>query len=134
VINGRRTILAGALTLWSLLAGAHVVQPLPVKFEFPDRDAVSVAVTYDEVVALTHEKLPYTIEFWLKGALAKAELKYSTSREGGHARITEIAGVGEGARGEWIYYVNGIRSIYHINTQTAKDVHSIRFVFKPRRQ
>ena len=70
----------------------------------------------------------------LGGKEAKAELKYSTSREGGHARITEIAGVGEGARGEWIYYVNGIRSIYHINTQTAKDVHSIRFVFKPRRQ
>ena len=130
--NGRRTILAAALVLWSALAGAHVVQPLPVKFEFPDRDAVSVSVTYDEVVALTHDKLPYTIEFWLAGALAKAGLKYSISREHGHARITEIAGVGEGAHGEWIYYVNGIRSIYHINTQAAEDVHSIRFVFKPR--
>lgn len=86
----RRTIFAAALTLSSALAGAHGVQPLPVRFEFPGRDAVSVAITF------------------------------------------EIAGVREDAHGEWTYYVNGNRSIYHINTQTAQDVHSIRFLFKPK--
>jgi len=122
-----------AFLLWPALAVAqHAVPIVPVKFEFPDREAVSVSVTYEEVVALTHEKLAYTIEFWLKGALAKAGLNYSIKREPGNTRVTEIAGVREDAHGEWIYYVNGIRSIYHINTQTTQGLRSIRFVFKAR--
>jgi hypothetical protein len=80
----------------------------------------------------THEKLPYTVEFWLKGALAKAGLKYAISREKGNVRITEIAGVREDAHGKWVYYVNGVRSIYHINTQAGHDLRSIRFVFEPK--
>ena len=133
MINGRRTILAAALTLWAGLATAQQAVPsVPVTFEFGGRDPVTVSVTYEEVVELIHEKHPYMIQFWVAGALAKAVLKYSIERQQGHNRISEIAGVREDAHGEWVYYVNGIRSIYHINTQSADGLRSIRFVFKPR--
>jgi hypothetical protein len=114
----------------SLSAGEYAVA---VSFEFPEKPPVQVAISYSEVVQLTGVKHPYKIEFWVRGALAKAELKYTADLVDGRRTITSIDSVRNDSTGAWVYFVDGIRSKYHINTQTAPKVRSIRFVFEKTR-
>ncbi len=76
------------------------------------------------------------IDFWIHGVLAKLKLPYReqvVNRRTGARAIVAIDGIENGAAGRWIYYVDGFRSPYHINTQLLAGVRSIRFVFeKPR--
>jgi len=119
-----------SLTATSLAAGEYAVA---VSFEFPERPPVHVAISYSEVVELTGVKHPYYVEFWVRGALAKSNLKYKTDFIGGQRTITVIDNVRNDATGTWVYFVDGVRSKYHINTQTAPQPRSIRFVFERRR-
>jgi hypothetical protein len=115
------------LAVTSLAAGGYVVA---VSFEFPERPPVQVAISYSEVVELTGVKHPYKVEFWVRGALAKANLKYQADLVDGRRTITAIDNVRNDATGTWVYFVDGVRSKYHINTQTAPQPRSIRFVFE----
>lgn len=98
-----------------------------VFFEFPGREAVRVDLTYDETVELIHQKLNYDIDFWVYGALKKARLPSSQVRGKGGTTLTSIGGVANGPEGRWVYWVNGIRSPYHIDDQLAIGVRTIRF-------
>jgi hypothetical protein len=108
-------------------------QSVDVSFEFPARPPVHVSVTLSEVTQLTGDKLPYKVEYWLLGALAKAELKYAMELVDGRRTVTAIDDVRNDSTGTWAYFVDGVRSKYHINTQTAPTVRSIRFVFEKAR-
>ncbi len=99
-----------------------------VSVEFPDREPVMIAITYDEVVKLTGDKLPYEVAFWVRGAFAKAGFEYSVEKVARAESVTSIAGLSNEPGSRWVYYVNGIRSPYHINTQSSEDVRTIRFV------
>jgi hypothetical protein len=123
-----------ALVTFGLLLGLASPAPalgerVTVTFEFPDRDPVRVPLTYDETVELINDKLNYKIDFWVYGALKKANLASVEDRQDGHVTLTSIGGVANGPAGRWVYYVNGIRSPYHINTQLAIGVRTIRYVF-----
>ena len=96
-------------------------------FEFQDRNPVHVQVSYSEAVRLTGQPLPYKIEFWAQAALDKAGLKYQTAEIEGRRSITSIDGAANSASRRWVYFVNDVRSPFHINTQTAQHVRSIRF-------
>ena len=100
-----------------------------VTFEFPDRDPVRVPLTYDETVDLIDDKLNYKVDFWVYGALKKAKLASVADRQDGDVTLTSIGGIANGPAGRWVYYVNGIRSRYHINTQLAVGVRTIRYAF-----
>ena len=63
-----------------------------VIFEIPGREPVRVALTYDETVELIHQKLNYDIDFWVYGALKKAQLELA-GPEKGAVTITSIGGV-----------------------------------------
>lgn len=115
------------VTMTSLTAGEYAVD---VSFNFPEKPPVQVAISYSEVVQLTGVKHPYKVEFWVWGALAKAKLRYTADLVDGRRSITAIDGISNGSAGTWVYFVDGVRSKYHINTQTAPRVRSIRFVFE----
>ena len=90
-------------------------------------------VSLSEVTQLTGDKLPYKVEYWVRGALAKADLKYAVELVEGRRTVTAIDDVRNDSKGTWVYFVDGVRSRYHINTQTAPTVRSIRFVFEKTR-
>lgn len=122
-----KRLAAVALALCLAFPSFAVGERVTVIFEFPDRDPVRVDLTYEETVPLVGDKLNYKIEFWVHGALLKAKLASTVSRDDGHVTLTSIGGIANGADGKWVYWVNGIRSPYHINTQLAPGVRTIRF-------
>jgi hypothetical protein len=107
------------LILLSASSLAIAEQTVAVSFELPERAPVRVAVSLSEVMQLTGVKHPYKVEFWVRGALAKAELKYDVELVDGRRSVTAIDGVRNDSTGAWVYFVDGVRSRYHINTQTA---------------
>ena len=115
----------------ALARAEHTVQ---VSFEFPGRPAIHVAVGMNEAIELTGVKHPYKVQFWVHGGLAKAKLEFDEDAVEGRRTITAIDGVRNGPEGTWVYFVDNVRSRYHINTQTAPTVRSIRFVFEETRQ
>lgn len=126
-----RLISLFLVTISSLAAAEHTVA---VSFEFPGKPPVQVAIGYSEVVQLTGVKHPYKVEFWVRGALAKAGLEYTADDVEGRRTITAIDNISNDSSGAWVYFVDGVRSKYHINTQTAPYVRSIRYVFEARRK
>jgi hypothetical protein len=125
----QRRTLAKSLVLLLVAAGLARADKfaVSVSVDFPDRDSAKIRVTYDEVVKLTGDKLPYKVEFWVHGAFAKANLKYTVEKVDGQESVTSIAGLSNDSNSRWVYFVNGIRSPYHINTQLGHDVRTIRF-------
>jgi hypothetical protein len=124
--------LAALALMFALISPAPALgERVVVTFEFPDRDPVRVPLTYDETVGLIHDKLNYKVEFWVHGALKKSQLASVETALDGHVMLTSIGGVANGTAGHWVYFVNGIRSPYHINTQLAVEVRTIRYVFQP---
>jgi hypothetical protein len=117
-------------TVSSLAAHESAVD---ISIEFPEKPPLVVRVTMSEVVLLTGVKEPYAVEFWVLGAFSKGELKYSVEHIEGGRTITAIEGVRNGPGGTWVYFVDGMRSKDHINTQTAPKVRSIRYVFEKAR-
>jgi hypothetical protein len=117
--------------LWVLgsLANAKGV-PVHVLIDFPDRPDLDIAVTYDEVVQLTGVKHPYYVEFWVRGALAKAQLKFEIAKEQGGKAVTSIQDVVNDSASRWVYFVDGYRSKWHIDNQTAPQPRTIRFVYE----
>jgi hypothetical protein len=105
-------------------------QTVQVSFEFPGKAPVHVAVSLTEGRQLTGVKHPYKMEFWIRGSLAKAGMKYEVEMSEGRKTITTIDGVPNDSTGTWVYFVDGVRSRYHINTQTAPMVRNVRFVFE----
>ncbi len=109
-----------------------------VSFEFPDGTTNAITLTYNSVLdAFQKRPLPkgvslavYKIDFWVYGALQSLDLPFETKTVRGQTAIVRISKTANGSGGEWIYYVNGIRSPYHINTQLDAEVKKIRFVFK----
>ena len=109
-----------------------------VSFEFPDRTTNAITLTYSSALdAFKRKPLPkgvsptyYKIDFWIYAALQSLDLPFETKTVRGDTTIVQIAKTANGGDGEWIYYVNGIRSRYHINTQLDMDAKRIRFVFK----
>ena len=88
-------------------------------------------LTYEEAVEELGRKIPYMIEFWVHAALSRLGFEYRdrvVNEHGGRA-IISVDGLANSSTGHWVYYVNGIRSPYHINTQTSEGVRSIRFAF-----
>jgi hypothetical protein len=122
-----RAILACVIALALALPAFALGERVTVTFDLPDREPVRVALTYEETVPLVHDKLNYKIDFWVHGALIKAKLANAREIRDGHVTLTSIGGVANGPAGHWVYSVNGIRSPYHINTQLALGVRTIRF-------
>lgn len=109
-----------------------------VSFEFPDRTTNAITLTYISALD-TFQKRPlpkgvsptyYKIDFWIYAALQSLDLPFETKSVRGETTIVRVSKTANGSDGEWIYYVNGIRSRYHINTQLDAEVKKIRFVFK----
>jgi hypothetical protein len=122
-----RVLLALLVSLVITAPAAALGERVTVTFEFPDREPVRVDLTYEETVELIHEKLNYDLRFWVSGALKKARLSSSQVHEKGGLKITAIGGVADGPEGRWVYWVNGIRSPYHIDNQLSVGVRTIRF-------
>jgi len=122
-----RTRAAVVVALAWALPTFAVGERVTVFFEFPDRDPVRVDLTYEETVPLVNDKLNYKINFWVRGALLKAKLASTQETRDGHVTLTSIGGVANGGPGHWVYWVNGLRSPYHINTQLSMGVRTIRF-------
>jgi len=105
----------------------HAVQ---VSVMLPGRDPLDILVSYDEATKLTGEKLEYSIDFWIRAAFAKAGLEYSIGKTGAAHEITAINSVRNGEAGRWVYFVNDIRSPYHIDSQSSESVKTIRFAYQ----
>jgi hypothetical protein len=105
-------------------------QAMFVKFEIPRRQAMLVTITYEEALRLTRSKQPYTIGFWIEGALLKSKLHYTITKRSGRDWVSEIGGVRESAKGKWVTFVDGERLEIHMNTQPAEGAHSIRLVYE----
>ena len=135
---------------FSLLSASVCVASFPiansetnvtVSFEFPDGTTNAITLTYDSALdAFKKTPLPkhvsptyYKIDFWIYAALQSLDLPFEIKTVRGQATIARISKTASGPDGEWLYYVNGIRSRYHINTQLDVDVKKIRFVFKKTR-
>ena len=114
--------------LWAANTCAEAL--VSIVFEFPDRQPVRVNVSIDEAAQLTGQKLPYMIEFLTRAALLKAGLKYEVLETDGQRSITSIDSIPSDTQREWVCFVNGIRSPFHINTQSTENVRSIRFVLE----
>jgi hypothetical protein len=77
----------------------------------------------------------YKIDWWVFAALQDLGLSFktkTTGKTGGpwETTILQIGDYASGQKGKWVYYVNGIRSRYHISTQTDEDLKNIRFVYE----
>lgn len=111
-----------------------------VSFEFPDGTTNAITLTYNSVLdAFQNRPLPkgvsptvYKIDFWVYGALQSLDLPFETKTVRGQTTVVRVSKTANGSEGAWIYYVDGIRSPYHINTQLDAEVKKIRFVFKKR--
>ena len=95
-------------------------------------------MTYNAVLdAFRNRPLPagvsptvYKIDFWIYGALQVLEIPFKTKTVKGGTTIEQIGEAANGEKGKWVYYVNGIRSRYHINTQLDLEVDTIKFVYE----
>ena len=76
---------------------------------------------------LVDDELDYKVDFWVRDALIKAKLASRRETRDGNVTLTSIGSVGNGPDGHSAYWVNGIRSPYHIKTQLSEDVRTIRF-------
>jgi hypothetical protein len=111
-----------------------------VSFEFPGGTTNIISLTYDSALDAFKKKplpedvapTPYKIDLWVYAALQALNLPFKTKTVRGDTAIEQVAKTSNGPDGEWIYYVNGMRSRYHINTQLDERVKTIRFVFKPK--
>jgi hypothetical protein len=107
-----------------------------VSFEFPDGTTNAIVLTPRSVREALTKPLPkgvsptyYKIDNWIYAALLALDLTFETETVRGQTTIVRVSKTTNGSDGEWIYYVNGIRSRYHINTQLDVDVRKIKFVF-----
>jgi len=142
-----RTFTSAVSLAFSLLTASVCVASFPigngetnvsVSFEFPDGTTNVMTLTYRSALdAFKKNPLPesvsptpYKIDFWIYAALQSRDLPFKTKTVRGDTTIEQVAKTTNGPDGEWIYYVNGIRSRYHINTQLDEGVKKIRFVFK----
>jgi hypothetical protein len=120
-----------------------ISHPINVRFEFPGgvvKETDLSARRCDEI--LGKKPLPkdvwvdsYKIDWWFFAALQDLDLPFKTKtigKTGGpwETTILQIGDYESGLKGKWVYYVNGIRSRYHISTQTDEDLKSIRFVYE----
>jgi hypothetical protein len=72
----------------------------------------------------------YKIDFWIYGALQKLSISFKQEINNGKVTITKIGEITNSEEGKWVYYVNGKKSSYNINTQTDEGVKTIKFVFE----
>lgn len=109
-----------------------------VSFVFPNGSTKQKIMTYDSVLdAFRKKHLPagvspsgYKVDFWIYGALQALEIPFTAKTMKGQTTIEQIGEASNGTKGNWVYYVNGIKSRYHINTQMDLDVDIIKFIFK----
>ena len=119
---------------------------ITISFIFPDGTNKSVSLTYTDVNSILREKpLPkdlyvdtYKIDWWIFGALQKLDIPFNVNTEGQVGKwkttIVKIGKLSSGPDGEWIYYINGIRSQYHISAQIDSGVKTIKFEYKKQSQ
>jgi len=116
-----------------LISSASLAEEfVSVSFEFPNGKTYQTNITETEVRRILDRNIGYMVEWWVHGALSKLNLEYKeivVNSEGALAVIS-IDGVANGENGSWVFYVNGFRSIYHINTQSREGVRNIRFVYE----
>jgi hypothetical protein len=118
-------------------------QQVSIRFEFPGRVAKETKFDMFRCGEILGKKPltkdvwvdNYKIDWWVFAALQDLGLSFKakTVEKNYGLRETTILRIGEyesGAKGEWMYYVNGIRSRYHISTQTDENLKSIRFVYE----
>lgn len=118
-----------------------LAEPRPsvtVRFVFPGGSAKEVALTYPEAADILREKLPYTVDFWVRAALRKLHLRYKTEQQQGKVacdKIVQIEDVANSTGQEWVYFVDGMLSPYCINNQIAANIKTIRYEFlRPRKK
>jgi hypothetical protein len=107
-------------------------ESVTISFEFPN-GARQTTLTDNEVRQLLGRNFGYMVEWWVHGALAKLGLQFQeelVNAKTGAMAIVAIEGVRNSKDAVWVYYVNGYRSKYHINTQLREGVKTIRFVYK----
>jgi hypothetical protein len=112
--------------------------PVTVSFHFPDGSAKEVTLTYKECSDIFVQKpLPkfipvesYKVDWWIFAALQKLDLQFEIETVKKRTSITRIGEYKNDEKVKWIYYVNGVRSRYHINTQLDEDVKTIKFDFE----
>jgi hypothetical protein len=75
----------------------------------------------------------YKIDWWVYGALQHFKLPFEVNTKGRtgywESVITKIGDYTNGSEGNWAYYVNNIKSNYHISTQTDQGLKRIKFIF-----
>ena len=104
--------------------------PVHVLIDFPDREDLDIVVAYEEVAELTGVKHPYMVKFWVLGAFAKAKVKYEIQKIDGEESVSSIQGLANDIGASWVYYVNGIRSPFHINTHSVPQTRVILFKYE----
>ena len=104
-----------------------------VSFVFPGGVTRSAELTDNEVRGLLRENIGYMVEWWVRGALAKLQLRHVISVVDPRSKamaVTSVDGVANGPTGQWVLYVDGIRSRYHINTQVRQHERQIKLVYE----
>jgi hypothetical protein len=114
-----------------------------VRFEFPGGFTKETTLTVFRCREIFKQKPlskdvwvdNYKIDWWVFAALQDLGIPFKTKTIGNTGGLwkTTILQIGEhrsGPKGEWIYYVNGIRSRYNISAQTDESLKSIKFVYE----
>jgi len=131
-------VLTTAFLLLDLTCGTRPLAaatdtPVVVSFVFPGGVTRSTELTESEVRDLLHANFGYMVEWWVRGALAKLQLPHVISVVDPTSRamaVTSVDGVANGISGQWVLYVDGIRSRYYINTQVRQHERQVKLVYE----
>lgn len=112
--------------------------PVKVSFVFPDGALREITLTYKDCADIFKQRpLPkhipveyYKIDWWIYAALQSLDIDFEIQSKNKRTSIIRIDKYENDTNGKWVYFVNGTRSRYHINTQLDEDVKIIKFVFE----
>ena len=116
-----------------------------ISFVFPDGSVREIKLSHMDVGNILRDKPleqdiyvdTYKIDWWVYGALQHLELPFVVETKGRtgywESTITKIGDHASGSEGKWVYYVNGLKSKYHISTQLDRGIKHITFVYEKAR-
>ena len=126
-------ILAATFMLLAATGARADGHSMSISIVFPDGRELRATLDHPEVVQLTGQKPIYMLDFWAYAALKKLSLPYEThsveSPPG--VAITSIDGLANGEHEHWVYFANGIRSPYRLNTQLFEGIERLELRFEP---
>lgn len=117
---------------WALATGHSMV----VSIAFPDGRSYQTTLEESEVAEINGSNVNYMLLSWARAALSRLGLSHETDsgESPSGIAIISIDGVGNDEEGAWVYFANGFRSPYSLDTQLFEGVERLEFRFEPRRR